>query len=291
MKQIPLVSIALPVFNADSTLAAAIRSVLNQTYTNWELLIVDDGSVDHSLQIADAFRDDRVRVIAGGKRHGIAMRLNQLIEASRGKYFARMDGDDLAFSSRLERQVSYLEDHPEVDLLGTSVVVFRNDGSLVGRLPIKQDHAAICARPWSGFYLPHPTWMGRRDWFARHGYDARANGAEDQHLLFRTYKTSQFACLPEVLLGYREDRRSLKRMLTRRYVFLRSFLRSAWENKSYGFAIKLLIVQTAKITGDVLNLSFRIKGMRNKMHVVDDFTRAMWVDTWRMNCNSKATYL
>jgi glycosyltransferase involved in cell wall biosynthesis len=291
MTETPLVSIGMPVFNSEKTLATAIRSILNQTYGDWELLIVDDGSTDRGLQIAQGFHDARIRVIPGGERRGIAARLNQLIEASRGKYFARMDGDDLAFPARIERQVSYLETHPEIDLLGAAVIVFRNDGSVAGRLPVQQSHAAICARPWSGFYLPHPTWMGRRAWFARHGYDASASGAEDQHLLFRTYQTSRFACLPEILLGYREDSRSLKRMLARRYVFLRTLLRNAIENGTYGIAVKLVAAQVAKAGADVLNLFFGIKGLRNRLLEVDSVTRETWADMWRMGDGTKAGHL
>jgi hypothetical protein len=202
-----------------------------------------------------------------------------------------MDGDDLAFPARIERQVSYLETHPEIDLLGAAVIVFRNDGSVAGRLPVQQSHAAICARPWSGFYLPHPTWMGRRAWFARHGYDASASGAEDQHLLFRTYQTSRFACLPEILLGYREDSRSLKRMLARRYVFLRTLLRNAIENGTYGIAVKLVAAQVAKAGADVLNLFFGIKGLRNRLLEVDSVTRETWADMWRMGDGTKAGHL
>lgn len=288
MTETPVVSIGLPVFNSEKTLATAIRSILNQTYRDWEFLIVDDGSTDSSLQIAQGFHDARIRVIPGGQRRGIAARLNQLIEASRGKYFARMDGDDLAFPVRIERQVAYLEAHPEIDLLGAAVIVFRNDGSVAGRLPVKQSHAAICARPWSGFYLPHPTWMGRRAWFARHGYDESASGAEDQHLLFRTYQTSRFACLPEILLGYREDSRSLKRMLARRYVFLRTLLRNAIENRTYGIAAKLLVTQVVKAGADVLNLFFGIKRLRNQLLEVDSVTREIWADMWRMGNGTKA---
>ncbi|MHB1143148.1 MAG: glycosyltransferase family 2 protein [Sulfuricaulis sp.] len=288
MTETPLVSIGMPVFNSEKTLAPAIRSILNQTYRDWELLIVDDGSTDRSLQIAQGFRDARIRVIAGGERRGIAVRLNQLVAAGRGKYFARMDGDDIAFPARIERQVSHLEAHPEIDLLGAAVIVFRNDGSLAGRMPVEQSHAAICARPCSGFYLPHPTWMGRRAWFARHGYDESASGAEDQHLLFRTYPTSRFACLSEILLGYREDRRSLKRMLARRHVFLRALLRHAMENRMYGIAARLLVTQVAKAGADVLNLVFGIRRMRNRLLEVDDATRETWADMWRMGEDTKA---
>lgn len=288
MTETPLVSIGLPVFNSEKTLATAIRSILNQTCRDWELLIADDGSTDGSLRIAQDFHDARIRVIPGGQRRGIAARLNQLIDASRGKYFARMDGDDLAFPSRIERQLAYLEAHPEIDLLGAAAIVFRNDGSVAGRMPVKQSHADICARPWSGFYLPHPTWMGRRAWFERHRYDESASGAEDQQLLFRTRQSSRFACLPEILLGYREDSRSLKRMLTRRYVFLRTLMRTAVNNRTYGIAAKLVVTQVTKAAADVLNLSFGIKRLRNRLLEVDDATRAAWADMWRMGNGGKA---
>lgn len=259
----------------------AMRSILNQTYRNWELLLVDDGSTDRSLSIAQGFRDPRIRIVSGGQRRGISARLNQLVDASRGKYFARMDGDDVAFPERMERQVSYLESHPQVDLLGASVVVFCDDGSVTGTLPVEQSHAAICARPWSGFYLPHPTWVGRRGWFVRHGYDEKADGAEDQHLLFRSYRTSRFACLPDVLLGYRENRRVLKRMLRRRYVFFKSLFSSAMAQEAYDVALKLFISQTAKATGDFLNLVVGMKGMRNRLVEIDAATREKWRETWK----------
>jgi hypothetical protein len=133
--------------------------------------------------------------------------------------------------------------------------------------------------------------MGRRAWFARHGYDESASGAEDQHLLFRTYQTSRFACLPEILLGYREDSRSLKRMLARRYVFLRTLLRNAIENGTYGIAVKLVAAQVAKAGADVLNLFFGIKGLRNRLLEVDSVTRETWADMWRMGDGTKAGHL
>ena len=154
----PLVSIGMPVFNCEKTLNIAVQSILNQTYSNWELILIDDGSEDKTLEIANSFQDSRIKVIADGRNQQLPIRLNQAIALSRGKYFARMDGDDVSYPERLQRQVEYLEQHPEIDLLGTGSINFR-DGKATGAVQLEESHAGICARPWSSFILLHPTWM------------------------------------------------------------------------------------------------------------------------------------
>src|SRR5512135_1398022 len=114
----PLVSIGMPVRNNEATLALAIRSILEQTYTNWELLLIDDGSSDGTLRVMRGFTDERIRIFSDGLSLGLPDRLNQAIDASRGEYFARMDGDDVSYPRRLGRQVDYLRHHPQVDLVG-----------------------------------------------------------------------------------------------------------------------------------------------------------------------------
>jgi glycosyltransferase involved in cell wall biosynthesis len=86
----PLVSIGMPVFNCERTLSTAIQSILNQTYSNWELIIIDDGSRDKTLEVANSFRDPRIEVINDGQNQRLPIRLNQAIALSRGKYFARI---------------------------------------------------------------------------------------------------------------------------------------------------------------------------------------------------------
>jgi len=276
----PLVSVGLSVFNGANGLAAAIRSLLAQTYPGIEILVVDDGSTDASVAIASAFTDPRVRVVVDGERRGLAARLNQAVQLAQGKYFARMDHDDLAFPERLAKQVSFLEAHPEVDLVAAGALVFTSDGRAVGKIPVKRTHEAICARPWAGFYLPHPTWMGRRDWFARHGYDNRFNGAEDQHLLFRTWRTSRFACLDETLLAYREDRRTLRKMLARRYAFLRAIGSAALASNDFNALGRCLAMQCLKVAGDVLNIGFGWQRARNPLQELDSDTRQSWSRLW-----------
>src|SRR5690348_1576876 len=113
----PLITIGMPVRNCERTVAAAIRSILNQTCGNWELLIIDDESEDNTVEVASWFRDQRIHLLSGNVHAGLPARLNQAVRRGSGKYFARMDGDDISFPQRLERQVAYLEARPEVDLL------------------------------------------------------------------------------------------------------------------------------------------------------------------------------
>lgn len=200
----PLVSVGMAMRNSAHTLRPALRSLLLQTFTDWELILIDDGSSDESIAIARGFPDERVRLIEDGRWRGLPARLNQALSLARGRYFARMDADDVAFPERLARQVNFLDRHPEVDLLGTRAIAFAEDGAAIGCLPFASSHEEITARPWSGFPLPHPTWMGRREWFAKWGYREQAVRCEDQDLLLRACGDSRYACLPEVLLGYRQ---------------------------------------------------------------------------------------
>ena len=212
----PLVSILMPVYNAAATLPAALRSISAQSFREWELILIDDGSTDGCMA-GFSSSDSRIRVVQDKRNLGLAARLNQGIDLARGRYLARMDHDDIAYPGRLVAQVRFLEEHPDVNLVATRALIFRDDGSVVGLFPFRRTHAEICATPWRGFYFPHPTWMGRIEWFRQHRYRIpEIARAEDQDLLLRSYSTSRFACLPEVQMGYRQTLLSLKTVLTAR---------------------------------------------------------------------------
>jgi glycosyltransferase involved in cell wall biosynthesis len=235
-EQEPLVSIGMPVFNSERTLATAIRSIVNQTYQNWELILIDDGSRDRTLRVAREFMDRRMQVVEGATNLGMPTRLNEAVLLAKGVFFARMDGDDVAYPRRLERQAAYLVSHPDVSVLGTAVMVFRGEGSAIGvRGTQGSSHAEICARPQGGFKLAHPTWMGRLSWFRTRPYWAGAALVADQDLLLRTHSESRFECLPEILLGYREERISARKNLRYRYWFSKALLCEAWRRRSAGY--------------------------------------------------------
>jgi glycosyltransferase involved in cell wall biosynthesis len=284
----PLVSIGMPVFNCELTLSTAVRSILNQTYSNWELILIDDGSQDRTLEIAHSFQDPRIKVVSGGCNQQLPTRLNQAIALSRGKYFARMDGDDVSYPERLQRQVEYLEQHAEIDLLGTAHVNFNADGEAIGVEESKESHRKICARPWVGFELQHPTWMGRLDWFQQYQYRSDAIRMEDYDIMLRTYQTSNFAALPDFLLGYRVPALSLKKSLTGRYYLCRLLIPTAFKNRNWLFGYQV-IAQIAKSLVEIVSVGSGLgyKLLRHRIGTpIKEAELVQWQQIWSQ-CNYK----
>ena len=115
------VSVIMSVYNEEATIAEAIESIIAQTYTDWELIIINDCSTDGSPEIVRRYarEQNRIRIFENEHRLGLAASLNKGIKAARGKYIARMDGDDFSYRERLEKQVTFMIDNPVVDVLGT----------------------------------------------------------------------------------------------------------------------------------------------------------------------------
>jgi glycosyltransferase involved in cell wall biosynthesis len=197
------VTVGIPFLNARRTLADAVRSVFAQTYADWELILMDDGSADGSLELARSVRDPRVRCYSDAAHRGLCARLNQIASLARGRFLGRMDADDLMHPERLERQVRYLNDHPSVDLLDTATVTvddaLRPQG-IRGDRPLDCDPRAVLRRG----LLIHPTVTGRAAWFRQNPYDTAFVRAEDRELWCRVCRTARFARLTEPLFFYRE---------------------------------------------------------------------------------------
>ena len=220
----PLLTVALPVLNGGSQLGLSVASVLNQSFTNWELLIMDDGSTDGAIDSLPISTDPRIVIVKDGCNRGLSSRLNQAVSMAKGKYFARMDHDDICHPERFSRQVKFLENHTEIDLLATQCVTIDENDRINGILPSATDHAKICLRPWLGFYIPHPTWMGRLEWFRHFPYREPAPYCcEDQDLLLRAYMTSHYHTLPDRLLAYRVRSHTQWRKLLRTRVAMLKF--------------------------------------------------------------------
>ena len=224
--QRPVVSVIMSMRNGASTVGAAVRSVLMQTLCDWEMIVIDDGSSDHSSDIVEGFHDGRIRLVQEFRSAGLAARLNQAVVLSKGEFIARMDADDICFPERLTRQVARLREEPQLDLLACGAVIFTGDGKLIGEMPVGLDHQDIVARPFVGFPLPHPTWCGQASWFRNNPYNAELRYAEDQDLLLRSFRHSRLGGLDQVLLGYRQDQLALKKLIPGRA----TFARSAWRN-------------------------------------------------------------
>jgi glycosyltransferase involved in cell wall biosynthesis len=197
----PAVTVGIPFFNSAATLLESIRSVYAQSFTDWELLLVDDGSTDASLDIAQSVYDPRVRLISDGVNRGLVYRLNQMISLAQAPYFARMDADDLMHPQRLARQLDYLYTHPEADIIGSAAYVIDGAGRPYG---IRGDRPASLATTGVRYGFIHPTVVARTEWFRRHLYDAEYVRAEDMELWHRADPKTVCARLLDPLLFYRE---------------------------------------------------------------------------------------
>ncbi len=251
----PLVTIALPAFNAEKTIRIALASIRAQTYTNWELLVLDDGSTDNTAQIVKGIGDDRIQLIADGQNRGLPVRLNQAIDLAKGELFARLDADDVAYPERLQKQVGYLLSHPDVDLLASGMMVFSEGGHPVGLYPSRTSHEEICADPKSGFYVAHPTWMGRVRWFRNWRYDPLCRKAQDQDILLRAYRTSRYAALAEPLVGYRREHISVRKSVLGRFYFSRAIVKVTRNEGSLVVAVPAILMQIAKGVIDAIAIA------------------------------------
>jgi glycosyltransferase involved in cell wall biosynthesis len=198
-----IVSVGIPFLNARRTLPDAVRSVFAQTFADWELLLVDDGSTDGSLEVAQRVRDSRVRWVSDDRNRGLPDRLNQIASLARGRYLARMDADDLMHPERLARQLRFLEETAAVDLVDTATYTVDDDLrplGVRGECPLDCDPMAVLRRG----LLIHPTVTGRAEWFRANPYDRVYVRAEDRELWTRVCRHTTFARLREPLFFYRE---------------------------------------------------------------------------------------
>jgi glycosyltransferase involved in cell wall biosynthesis len=201
----PAVSFVLPVYNARDDVADAVRSVLAQTWTDFELLLIDDGSTDGSGDVLRSFNDPRIRVLTQENR-GLVPTLNRGIEEARGTWIARMDSDDLCLPHRLQKQMDYLAANPDIALLGGWVATIDEGGALLADVvpfPVSHEElwSTIGRRPW---VMCHPAVIFRRDAAIDVGlYHPAYKHAEDAEFFARMMTRYRAANLPEVVLKYR----------------------------------------------------------------------------------------
>jgi glycosyltransferase involved in cell wall biosynthesis len=249
----PEVSVLLPVRDGARTLALAMLSVLEQSFSDFELLVLDDGSVDASPDMALRFGDPRVRLLRDGIKRGLAARLNQGIDAATGRYLARMDADDVCFPDRFARQVARLKTESSLNLVACRALNFDDSGIATGLSPHRLSHEALCAQPWNGFYLVHPSWMGRTDWFRRYHYQIpELVHSQDQELLLRAYPDSRFAVLDEILLGYRVGPIALRKTLSQRRCLLAAQISRFAQRRQWRNLMLAMLATGLKLPRDLL---------------------------------------
>ena len=197
----PLVSVVLPVFNEEDRVAAAVRSMLAQSLSDLELLVVDDGSTDATPSRLVEIQDPRLHVVRLDANVGRAAAKNHALDRARGQYVAFMDADDESEPHRLEMQVTFLEAHPEVDILGTALRTMGGSQSEVWRPPT--DHPHIQAELLFSCAVYGATAIVRRDFLEKHGLRfVPGHYVEDHELWTQALRTARFANLPDVLFNH-----------------------------------------------------------------------------------------
>lgn len=200
----PKLSVVMPAYNAGAYLRGAVTSILDQTFRNFEFIIVNDGSSDTTASILQEYErlDSRIKVVHQDNQ-GMISALNRGCRLARGRYIARMDADDISLPQRFERQLEYIESHPQIGILGTWIRKVRNELAAETWCPPTNPKML----KWSLFFgvcVAHPTVLMRREVleklnFYRHG----TVHIEDVDLWLRASFITDFGNVPEVLLMYR----------------------------------------------------------------------------------------
>ena len=214
-----LLSVVLPVRNGEPFIREAIRSILDQSWTDLELIIVDNGSTDSTVAAAESFGDPRLRVIHELQRRGPSV-FNSGSKVARGRYVARMDADDVACEDRFEWQIRYLERHRDIGILGGQAIRIDANGETIGRTHVPTDPVAFRLANRRASRFVHPTFVFRREVLGElRGY-REFSPAEDYDLVLRALERGvRIGNLPDVVLKYRVlsdsvSHRSRQRTLT-----------------------------------------------------------------------------
>lgn len=203
-----LITVGIPVYNAEKFIANAIDSILNQTHQNFELLIVDDGSTDNSLSIINSYSDPRIKVVSDGVNRKLPYRLNQIIDLAQGEFIMRMDADDFCTENRIQKLLDEFSRDPSLDVVFSRICSVTNEGEINGvhgrvrKYPISLKDSI---KGNTGF--PHASLMARTSWCYRNKYNTSTMLCEDYELYLNAILKDDFrVCLiSDILYYYREE--------------------------------------------------------------------------------------
>lgn len=208
----PKVSVIMSIYNTNSkVLKKAIDSILKQTYSNFEFIIIDDASENDYSEFISKFEDKRIKFHRNKINKGLTVNLNIAIDMAKGEYIARMDADDVSMEDRFKKQVSYLDNNPNIGVLGTSAITVGNRIKVLNKK--YRNHEIIKSRLIVDSALVHPTVMIRSELLKDNKYDENCVTAQDYELWSRLIWKTEFANLKDILLKYRvhKEQISVKR--------------------------------------------------------------------------------
>lgn len=197
---LPLISVVMPIYNCEKYIRESVQSVLNQTFENFELIIIDDCSTDDTIAIINEFSDNRINLYEKEINSGLIDSLNFGFSIAKGEFIARMDGDDICLSERFEKQVDFLNKNPDVIMVGTALKRF---GIIEDKVIYPSSHNEIAVQLFLKTPFGHPTIMGRKYIFDKYKYNEDFEDAEDYELWTNLVFEGKLANIDEVLLLYR----------------------------------------------------------------------------------------
>lgn len=242
----PMITIGIPVYNCQAYLKDAIVSVLKQSFTDFELIITDDGSSDKSLEIMKSFNDNRIVVVADGGNIGLPGRLNQQIQMAKGKYFFRMDADDIMFPKRIEEQLAFLEANKHFDVVGAKSIIINEHNKVIYQSK-KGGHAPQNRQDViKGNVFIHPTVAGKTEWFKKHPYDEAKSRSQDFFLWLETAEHSHFALIDKPLLFYRITKENILRKFVKNNKLMRHFFWQEYKKRTSLYSFNNWISQVIR---------------------------------------------
>lgn len=191
-------------YNAASFLKETLDSILNQTFTNFELILIDDCSKDNTLEIANSFSDPRIYIVKNEKNLGAGGTRNKGIKLAQSTYIAFCDADDIMFPNRLEEQYNFMEQHPDIDICGSFVKLINEQGDITGKFTFPVKHDKIAVEMFLRCAFQQSTAFIRRQSFKQSGLEYKENHyAEDYDLWANAIKRLKFHVIPHFLMYYK----------------------------------------------------------------------------------------
>ena len=213
MSKQPLISIILPVYNSSAHLKQALNSILNQSYSNWELIAINDASTDHSQNILKSYaqKSPKIKIFSHTTNQGIARSLNKALKHAQGQYIARMDSDDIMLPNRLQKQLKYLLKHPQTIVVGGQCQLIDTQDKLIGKKTFPTNHQQIYQLAFIRSPLQHPAIMINTALLPKNfsWYHTDQVPAEDLDLYFRLFQYGKAANLSDTVIKYRQNPQGL----------------------------------------------------------------------------------
>lgn len=250
----PIISVVMSVYNGEKYLREAIESISNQTYTDFEFIIINDGSTDNTAEILRSYNDSRIKVLTQ-KNMGLSTSLNKGIRQSSGQYIARMDADDISHCDRLQRQLEFMDNHPECVALGTQAVMMSKNGEKIyaSRIPL-DDNTLRAGLPTRCPFIHGSVMLRRKDAIYSGGYPENViNSIEDIILWNIISKQGELRNLSSALYFYRIVPGSMNVYSTREINGIKKFIQKAADGEKEINENDLIFINSLRIQRKHIN--------------------------------------